>query len=433
MNHASTLITRLGLRRLVLAAVVVMLALSWAVTARAQEDEAAYAVNLPAQLLSGVPTVVDVTALGDGPTGHTVQLEVDGRTYDLAFVDGVASAEITAGAAAPTIPVLADGQPVAFSTSADGADPVTSASTGTIPGWTSLLPPLIAIGIALAFRQVIPALLIGVWVGAWATYGFSLRGLWDGLLDVPNVWVLQALVPPDGDTGHMSIVVFTMLIGGMVGIIARNGGTTGIVNAVTAWAKDRRRGQVATSALGMVIFFDDYANTLVIGNAMRPVTERLQVSREKLAYLVDSTAAPVASIALISTWIGFEVGLISEAVGSIGGSETGYSVFLNSLPYRFYPLLAILLVFAISFSGRDFGPVLAAEKRAVETGRLVRHDSSIDPEEIDEELQAKSDVPHRLANAVVPYWSACRWAGCSSPARATRCATSSAAPTPTVR
>lgn len=141
-----------------------------------------------------------------------------------------------------------------------------------MPGWVSLLPPIVAIGIALAFRQVIPALFIGVWFGAWVAEGLTIPGLWVGLLDVPNVWVLEAIAPPDGDTSHASIVVFTILIGGLVGIIARNGGTSGIVAAVTRWTTSRRSAQTVTASLGVVVFFDDYANTLVVGNSMRPVT-----------------------------------------------------------------------------------------------------------------------------------------------------------------
>lgn len=386
---------------LILAVALPAVMLWWSGAAGAQPADVGYVVALPDQMLTGVPTEVEVTALGGDPAG-AVELEVDGATQALEFDEGVAVAEITPGGGDATVRLLEGGQAVEFSTSPDGADPAPDAAAGTIPGWTSLLPPAIAIAIALAFRQVIPALVIGVWVGAWGTYGFSLRGTWEALLDVPNVWVLEALVPPDGDPSHMSIAVFTMLIGGMVGIIARNGGTTGIVHAVTKWADNRRRGQIATSFLGMVIFFDDYANTLVIGNAMRPVTDRLQISREKLAYIVDSTAAPVASIALISTWIGFEVGLIGEAIGQIGLEESGYSVFLNSLPYRFYPLLAILLVFTVAFSGRDFGAMLQAEQRAVETGQLVGEDSSIKQDELDDALQPKEGVPYRLSNAVVP-------------------------------
>lgn len=115
------------------------------------------------------------------------------------------------------------------------------------------------------------------------------------------------------DEDHVKIIVFTLMIGGMVGIIRRNGGTDGIVKLVTRWASNPRRGQVAAGGLGVAVFFDDYANTLVVGNTMRPITDRLRISREKLAYIVDSTAAPVATIALFTTWIGFQVGLIGEA------------------------------------------------------------------------------------------------------------------------
>jgi Na+/H+ antiporter NhaC len=270
---------------------------------------------------------------------------------------------------------------------------------GALPDWLVLAPPVVAIGVALAFRQVLPALFLGVWVGAWLADGGDVLAIWTGLLAVPNRWVLEAIAPPDGDTSHASIMVFTVLIGGLVGIIARNGGTLGIVDAVTRFTTSRRRGQAVTAGLGLIIFFDDYANTLVVGNSMRPVTDRLRISREKLAYIVDSTSAPVASLALISTWIGFEVGLIDEALTAAGIEESAYGVFVASLPYRFYPVLAIILVFLVAFSGRDLGSMRTAEKRALGGQPARRGDLA---SAADNELMPDDDTSHRLLNAVIP-------------------------------
>lgn len=160
-----------------------------------------------------------------------------------------------------------------------------------IPAWFSLLPPIIAIALALLFREVITALFAGVWLGALMVAGFN---------PVTATWRLidHFVVPALGNTndGHTQVVIFSLLLGGMVGIIARNGGTLGIVEAVAPFARNARRGKLATWAAGLAIFFDDYANTLIVGNTMRPITDRLKISREKLAYLVDSTAAPVAAM-----------------------------------------------------------------------------------------------------------------------------------------
>jgi Na+/H+ antiporter NhaC len=359
-----------------------------------------YVVELPDKVLVSVPTPVTVTLAEGTSEPRSAALDVDGEEYPLEFEDGEAVAEISVDSSEPTVRLLVDGDPVPFSTSPEAAESVTDEVTASsLPGWVSLLPPLVAIGVALAFRQVLPALFLGVWIGAWALEGFTITGLWTGLLAVPNVWVLEALAPPDGDTSHASIVVFTMLIGGLVGIIARNGGTRGVVQSVTRWTTDRRRGQTVTAGLGLVVFFDDYANTLVVGNSMRPVTDRLRISREKLAYLVDSTSAPVASLALISTWIGFEVGLIQEALDTIGVDESGYSAFISSLPYRFYPILALVLVFAVGLWGRDLATMHRAEVRAV-GGQVSRADNLAAAR--DEEMAPKDGVPHRLVNAVVP-------------------------------
>ncbi|MDA3934260.1 MAG: Na+/H+ antiporter NhaC family protein [Gammaproteobacteria bacterium] len=235
-----------------------------------------------------------------------------------------------------------------------------SGELGDHRGLWSVLPPLLAIVLALLFRQVVPALFVGVWLGAWIVAGQDLEAVFSGLLAVLQVYVLNAL----SDSDHAAIILFSLMIGGMVGIISANGGMQGIVKRISHWANDARRAAITTWCMGLAIFFDDYANTLVVGNTMRPLTDRMRISRAKLAYIVDSTAAPVASIALITTWVGYEVGLIQDAIAGIAGfNEQAYLVFLNSIPYSFYPLLALFFVFLITVSGRDFGPMLDAETR----------------------------------------------------------------------
>ncbi len=281
-------------------------------------------------------------------------------------------------------------------------DEVVSSSEEERPdfGWVSILPPLIAIGVALAFKRVIPALFLGIWVGAWAVYDFSAGGLFKGLLDSFQVFVLNALADED----HAAVILFSFMIGGMVGIITKNGGMHGVVKRISGWATSAKRGQLATGVLGLAVFFDDYANTLVVGNTMRPVTDRLRVSREKLAYIVDSTAAPVACLALVTTWIGYEVGLIGDAVAKIDGLDASpYEVFLNTIPYSFYPILAILFVFAVAFSQRDFGAMRRAELRARSTGEVLGPGAQIDSEAAEgEHLQPLEGKPQRAINAVLP-------------------------------
>jgi Na+/H+ antiporter NhaC len=288
--------------------------------------------------------------------------------------------------AEPDAPVLLDAPPAE-----EPAEPV--------PTWLSLVPALVAIGAALVFRQVVVALFGGVWIGAWLHYG-TLAGAWFGLLDTVQVYILGALA----DADHAAILIFTLMIGGVVGIIQKNGGTRGIVGIVTEWARSARRGQLATALLGTAIFFDDYANTLIVGGTMRPITDRLRVSREKLAYVVDSTAAPIASLALVTTWIGYEVGLIGTAVDQLPGyDEAAYAVFLNSIPYSFYPILALGFVYAVATSRRDFGPMLRAERRARETGQLYRAGSDIEHAETESSVLVPSaDTPKRALNAVIP-------------------------------
>ena len=287
-------------------------------------------------------------------------------------------------------------------------DSVEEISRPFAPGWFSILPPLVAIALALIFKEVITALLAGIWLGALAVAGYNpLQATWR-LID-------QYVVPSLGntDSGHTQIVVFSLLLGGMVGIISRNGGTRGVVQAVAPLARNRRRGKVATALAGLAIFFDDYANTLVVGNTMRPITDGLRVSREKLAYLVDSTAAPVAALVPVSTWVGYEVSLIGGGLGAATSEATGadvaflgglspYTVFLETIPYLFYPLLALAFVFLTSAMNRDFGPMARAEVRAASGGGILRPGSRPAAEISESFVNAKEGVPRRWWNAGLP-------------------------------
>jgi len=264
--------------------------------------------------------------------------------------------------------------------------------------WVAIVPPLLTIAVALIIKRVIPALFLGIWVGAWVINDFGLVGIWTGLLDTFQVFVANALSNPD----HTAIVLFSMMVGGMVSIITRNGGMQGIVNHIVAWADSARHACLATASLGVAIFFDDYANTLVVGNTMRPVTDSMRVSREKLAYIVDSTAAPVACIAVVTTWIGYEIGLIGDSLSKMEGLDTeAYLLFLNTLPYSFYPVLAIVFVFMVSASGRDFGPMLAAERRAQLHGSENPEFEQTSTEQV-EGLAPVDGKPQRAFNAYIP-------------------------------
>ncbi|MEK9506809.1 Na+/H+ antiporter NhaC family protein [Gemmatimonadota bacterium Y43] len=275
-------------------------------------------------------------------------------------------------------------------------------------GWFSLLPPLLAVLLALIFREVVTALVAGVWLGALAVAGFNpIQATWR-MIDT-------FIVPAVADGSHASIIVFSMLLGGMVGLVSKNGGTMGIVEALAPLASTRRRGKIATWAAGLAIFFDDYANTLIVGNTMRPITDRLKISREKLAYLVDSTAAPVAALVPISTWVGYEISLIADGIGIAEAQNPGntalvadltstspFLIFIHTIPYLFYPLLALAFVFLTSVMDRDWGPMAAAERRAASGGGLFRPGAQLTMDTESGTMDAKEGAPHRWWNAAAP-------------------------------
>jgi len=158
----------------------------------------------------------------------------------------------------------------------------------------------------------------------------------------------------------------------MIAVITKMGGPRAIAEKLAEKAKTPATAQFYTWVMGFFIFFDDYANSLVVGPIMRPVTDKLKIAREKLAFIIDSTAAPIAGLALISTWVGYELSLIKDAYETIGQPEVNaFAVFVETLPYRFYNILMLAFVFISALSLREFGPMHTAAKRAYEKGEVT--------------------------------------------------------------
>lgn len=274
-----------------------------------------------------------------------------------------------------------------------------------IPGWWAVIPPLIAIALALLIKEVIISLFAGIFIGA-ATLGFytdGLSGIFSAFLKVLDHYILTALA----DSDHLSVILFSLLIGALVAVISKNGGMKGVVNRIVKYARTRRSGMLSTYFLGIAIFFDDYANTLVVGNTMRSVTDKLRISREKLAYIVDSTAAPIAAVAFVTTWIGAELGYITSGIDKINENEVlitegAYSIFMNSLTYSFYPILTLIFMFMLIWKRKDFGPMYHAEKEAIENG-VQSPTNEANPDALDtEEFEPADENKIRSFNAVIP-------------------------------
>jgi len=264
----------------------------------------------------------------------------------------------------------------------------------------TLIPPLAAILLSFLTRNVVLSLFLGVLSGTFilGTAGaHPLAALLQAFFGAVDLMVTAV-----ADPWHAGILCQTLTIGGLIALVARMGGAQAVAESLARRARTPRSAQFVTLGMGILVFFDDYANALIVGPIMRPVTDKLRISREKLAFIVDATAAPVAGIALISTWIGYELGVIRDAYRIIGEDVNAYGVFVQTVPFRFYNLLILAFIFFTALFLREFGPMLRAERRARTTGKvLADHAKPM----VSEEILALAPPPEvRLSvwNAILP-------------------------------
>jgi Na+/H+ antiporter NhaC len=337
----------------------------------------------------------------DNLDGRT-EININGEPIEIVFKDGVAPLNYSTNAKGELLLFEAGENYKLYHIAAkeDG-----SFRFRRIPFWLSIVPPLIAILLALLFKEVVSSLFLGIFTGAFIAGGMRIDSIYYLLISIFEVvekYIISALI----DGGHMSVIIFSLLIGGMVAVISRNGGMAGVVIKLSKYAKTRKSAQFVTWFLGVAIFFDDYANTLIVGNTMRSVTDKFKISREKLAYIVDSTAAPVASVAFITTWIGAELTYIDDGMSNIAAlAELGltpYSIFFMSLKYSFYPVLTLVFIIMLIRSGRDYGPMWKAEKRAHSTGQVAPPQTATGLTEELEDLTPVKGAPLKWYNAAIP-------------------------------
>ncbi len=360
---------------------LVLLPLLLPAAAAAQRPD--FEIDVPVTL-AGTPFKVEVEA--ETPRDFMVTVSVDGRTIGREAVRDGANTLVFADAK------IAAGR---HQLSVRSGSISTEGEFRALPGWLSVLPPLLAIGLALLTKDVLLSLFLGIFGGSMILFS------WDPFTAFARS-IDQFVVSSLTDPSRASIIVFTTLLGGIVGLVTKSGGTHGIVERLRPYATSRRRGQLATWAMGLLVFFDDYANTLIVGPMMRPITDKLRISREKLAYIVDSTAAPVVCLVPISTWVGFEIGLIGGAFEQLGIPYDPYSTFVATIPYRFYPIFALVLVFTLAMSRHDFGAMRRAETRAKTEGKLLADDAKPIADYSSKEVEPPAEIPKRAVNAIVP-------------------------------
>ncbi|UXX77826.1 sodium:solute symporter [Reichenbachiella carrageenanivorans] len=264
-------------------------------------------------------------------------------------------------------------------------------------GFWSLVPPLVAIGLALRTKQVFLSLTLGIWIG-WVIIngGNPLSG---------SFATLNAFVAVFEDAGNTRTIIFTLLIGALIALIQRSGGVAGFIEVVksklehqeTKHQSNRRLVQIFASLTGIIIFVESNISILTVGTLYRPIFDNLKIPREKLAYLADSSSAPSCIIFPFNAWGAYIMGLLV-----MQGFDKPFATMMRALPYNFYPFLALSLVAYVIFTGKDYGPMKKAECRAKEEGKLIADGATPMISDEVSMLDAKANIAHRSINMILP-------------------------------
>ena len=261
-------------------------------------------------------------------------------------------------------------------------------------GIWSLVPPIVAIVLCITTRQLVLSLFLGCFAGALVYAGGNPISAY--------VTTIQHSVATVADSSNASILVFTLTLGGFIGLLGKSGGMQALVRGAIHLVNTRVRGQLATCLLSVLLFFDDYTSIILTGVVARPITDTLRVSREKLSYIVDSCGCGVAATSPVSNWTAYEVGVIGSTLAVLGMTDSAYLVFLSSIPFRFYCLFSVAFVFFIVLQKRDYGPMYRAEKRAITEGQPFRPGSTPMTGMDEKEYSAPEGVVLRAVNFWIP-------------------------------
>lgn len=229
-------------------------------------------------------------------------------------------------------------------------------------GFWAIVPPLLTIGLAIVTKEVLLSLFIGVYAGSLIIVG------WNPLSAMEKM--VQIIITGLTDPGHMQVLIIVVMLGGLIGLLTRSGGSSAFGNLLGRKIKTRKGAEGTSWLIGLFIFFDDYFNVLANGTIMRSISDKFGVPREKLSYIFDSTAVGICLVVPLSSWVAFITSLISSSYASAGIKEDAFRTYLMCIPYNYYAWLCLIMVIVVACLGLNYGPMAKAERRTRETGAL---------------------------------------------------------------